>query len=64
MEELKEKLAFLKTPAQKFEAGDFLNIFGIFWGGIFQGFRIFEAQFLIKIFLIKNCVSETNKSTV
>ena len=36
---------FLKIPAQAFEAGDFPNIF--------LTFGVFEAQFLIKIFLIK-----------
>ena len=29
---LSEKSAFLKTAAQAFEAGDFLNIFIRFWG--------------------------------
>ena len=47
------KISLLKIPAQTFETGDFLNIFGIF-----------EAHFLIKIFLIRKRVSETNKSTV
>ena len=65
MEELKEESAFSKIPAETFEAGDFLNIFGFFLGGgIFQGFEIFEAHFLIKVFLIKKHLSETNKSTV
>ena len=63
MEELKGKSAFLKIPVQTFEAGDFLNILG-FLRKIFQGFGIFEAHFLIKIFLIKKRVSETNKSSV
>ena len=30
--ELQEKSAFLKIPAQAYEAGDFLNIFLRFWG--------------------------------
>ena len=33
LKELKEKSTFLKIPAQTFEAGDFLNIFGSFGGG-------------------------------
>ena len=33
-----------------------------FFGGIFQGFGTFEANFRIKIFLIKKRVSEANKS--
>ena len=40
---------FLKIVAQAFELGDFLDIFlRFFW--------VFEAHFLIKIFLIKKCV--------
>ena len=39
------KLAFLKIPAQAFEAGNFLNILS---------FGVFEAHFPIQIFLIEN----------
>ena len=39
---------FLKIAAQAFEAGDFVNIF--------KGFWVFEAYFLIKIFLMKKNV--------
>ena len=47
--ELKEKLAFLKSVAQAFEAGDFLSILLRFWGL----FLIKKAHFLIKNNLIK-----------
>ena len=39
---------FLKIAAQVFEAGDFLNII--------LDFEVFEAHFLIKIFLLKRNV--------
>ena len=43
--ELQQKSALLKIAAQTFEAGHFLNNFLRFW--------VFEAHFLIKIFIIK-----------
>ena len=46
--ELYEKSVFLKIVAQASESGNFLNIFLIF--------GIFDARFLIKIFLIKKPV--------
>ena len=45
---------FLKIAAQALDAADFLNIFLRFWG--FKNFGVFEAHFLIKIFLIKKLV--------
>ena len=55
--ELKEKLAFLKSVAQAFEAGDFLSILLRFWGL----FLIKKAHFLIKNNLIKKktCILAT-----
>ena len=46
LKELKEKSTFLKIPAQTFEAGDFLNIFGISWGGFFKVFGFLRLTFL------------------
>ena len=55
--ELKEKLAFLKSVAQAFEAGDFLSILLRFW----SLFLIKKAHFLIKNNLIKKktCILAT-----
>ena len=49
-----EKSALLKIATQAFEAGDFLNIF--------INFGVFEAHFLIKIFLIKKTKSQHRSS--
>ena len=45
---------FLKIAPQAFEAGDFLNIFCMFW--------VFEAHFLITFFLVKKIVWDENKN--
>ena len=46
LKELKEKSTFLKIPAQTFEAGDFLNIFGSFGGGFFKVLGFLRLIFL------------------
>ena len=47
IKELKEKSAFLKIAALAFEARDLFS----------SGFCLFEAHFLIKLFLVKKRVS-------
>ena len=55
--ELQEKSTSLKTTAQVFEAGDFLNTLLRFWR--------FEAHFLVKFFIYKkSCIVSLESSPV
>ena len=51
--ELQKKSAFLKIPVQAYEAGRRLEVFSTFS----QDFGVFEAYFLIKVFLLKKTYS-------